>query len=83
MLESGVSQWPPSGQLQWPGISPGPTDDIGQLTFQAFQEQQQIGWDQAIRGQWSKKWAKQIEYTVSAGCIKEIQIYMLGGCLVW
>ena len=30
ILKSGVSQWPPSGQLQWPGISPGPTDDIGQ-----------------------------------------------------
>ena len=58
MLESGVSQWSTSGQVQWPGISPGPTDDIGQLTFQAFQEQQQIGWDQAIRGCWSKKWGQ-------------------------
>ena len=58
MLESGVSQWSTSGQVQWPGISPGPTDDIGQLNFQAFQEQHQIGWDQAIRGQWSKKWGQ-------------------------
>ena len=58
MLESGVSQWSTSGQVQWPGISPGPTDDIGQLTFQAFQEQQHIGWDQGIRGRWSKKWGQ-------------------------
>ena len=56
MLESGVSQWSTRGQVEWPGTSPGPTDDIGQLTFQAFQEQQQIGWDQGIRGRWSKKW---------------------------
>ena len=53
MLESGVSQWSTNGQLQWPSISPGPTDEIGQLTFQAFQEQQRIGWDQGIRGRWS------------------------------
>jgi hypothetical protein len=58
MLESGVSQWSKSGQVQWPGTAPGPTDDTGQLTFQAFQEQQQIGWDQGIRGQWSKKWGQ-------------------------
>ena len=58
MLESGVSHWSTSGQVQWPGISPGPTDDIGQLIFQAFQEQQQIGWDQGIMGWWSKKWGQ-------------------------
>ena len=42
MLESGVSQWSIRGQVQQPGTSPGPTDDIGLLTFQVFQEQQQI-----------------------------------------
>ena len=60
MLESGVSQWSTSGQVQWPDTSPGLTDDIGQLTFQAFQEQQQIGWDQDIRGWWSTLFAIQI-----------------------
>jgi hypothetical protein len=50
MLDPGVSQWSTSGQAKWPGTSSGPTDDIGQLTFQAFQEQQQIGWHQALRG---------------------------------
>ena len=58
MLESGVSQWSTSGQVQWPGTAPGPTDDIGQLTFQTFQEQQQMGWNQAIRGRLSKKWGQ-------------------------
>jgi hypothetical protein len=58
MLESGVSQWSTSGWVEWPGTSPGPTDDIGQLTLQAFREQQQIGWDQGIRGCWSKKWGQ-------------------------
>ena len=43
MLESGVSQWSTRGQVEWPGTSPGPTDDISQLTFEAFREQQQIG----------------------------------------
>ena len=51
-------QWSTNGQVQWPGISLGPTDDIGQLTLQAFQEQQQIGWDQGIRGRWSKNWGQ-------------------------
>ena len=44
--------------MEWPGTSPGSTDDIGQLTFQASREQQQIGWDQGIRGCWSKKWGQ-------------------------
>ena len=83
MLESGVSQWSTSGQVQSPGIAPGPTDDIGQLTFQAFQEQQQIGLDQAIRGRWSKKWGQDNGLYCISGCIKKIQIYMQGGCLVW
>ena len=56
MLKSEVSQWSTSGQVQWPGTASGPTDDIGQLTFQAFQEQPHIGWDQVIRGRLSKKW---------------------------
>ena len=58
MLESGVSQWSTGGQVHWPSTSSGPTDDTGQLTFQAFQEQQQIGRDQGIRGRWSKKWGQ-------------------------
>jgi hypothetical protein len=58
LLESGVSQWSTRRQVEWPGTCSGPTDDIGQLTFPAFQEQQQIGWDQAIRGQCSKKWGQ-------------------------
>ena len=58
MLESGVSQWSTGGQVQWPSTPPGPTGDIDQLIFQAFQEQQQIGWDQGIRGRWSKKWGQ-------------------------
>jgi hypothetical protein len=58
MLESGVSQWSTSRQAELPGTSPGPTDDIGQLTFKAFWEQQQIGWDKGIRGWWSKKWGQ-------------------------
>jgi hypothetical protein len=58
MLESGVSQWSTSRQVQLPGTAPSHTDDIGQQTFQAFQEQQQIVWDQGIKGHWSKKWGQ-------------------------
>ena len=58
ILETGISQWSSGGTVYWPGTPPGPTDNIGQLTYQAFQEQQQIGWDQAIRGCWSKKWGQ-------------------------
>ena len=50
-LVSGISQWSTGAQVQWSGPIPGPADDIGTLTFKAFQEQQVIGWDQAIRGE--------------------------------
>ena len=55
-LVSGISQWSTGAQVQWSGPIPGPADDIGTLAFKAFQEQQVIGWDQAIRGRLIKTW---------------------------
>jgi hypothetical protein len=57
-LVSGISQWSTGAQVQWSGPIPGPADDIGTLAFKAFQEQQDIGWDQAIRGRLSKTWGE-------------------------
>ena len=57
-LVSGISQWSTGAQVQWSGPIPGPADDIGTLAFKAFQEQQVIGWDQAIRGRLSKTWGE-------------------------
>ena len=57
-LVPGISQWSTGAQVQWSGPIPGPADDIGTLAFKAFQEQQVIGWDQAIRGRLSKTWGE-------------------------
>ena len=50
--------WSTGAQVQWSGPIPGPADDIGTLAFKAFQEQQVIGWDQAIRERLSKTWGE-------------------------
>jgi hypothetical protein len=57
-LVSGISQWSTGAQVQSSGSIPGPADDIGTLAFKAFQEQQDIGWDQTIRGRLSKTWGE-------------------------
>ena len=57
-LVSSISQWSTGAQVQWSGPIPGQADDIGRLVFKAFQEQQVIGWDQAIRGRLSKIWGE-------------------------
>ena len=53
-LVSGISQWSTGAKVQWSWPIPGPADDITTLAFKAFQEQQDICWDQAIRGRISK-----------------------------
>ena len=55
-LGSGLLQWSTSGQVRWQGQHPNITDTIGLSVFAAFQDQQAIGWDQAIRGRLSKHW---------------------------
>jgi hypothetical protein len=57
-LVSVISQWSTGAQFQWSGPIPGPADDFGTLAFKVFQEQQDIGWDQAIRGQLSNTWGE-------------------------
>ena len=42
----------------WQGPTPTLDDSIGQVIFTAFQEQQSIGWEQAIRGQISQQWGR-------------------------
>ena len=59
-LVSGISQWSTEAQVQWSGPIPGPADVIGTLAFTAFQEQQVIGWDQAIMRWLDQKWGEAI-----------------------
>ena len=43
-----MSQWSTGGLVQWQGPTPALDDSIGQVVFTAFEEQQSIGWEQAI-----------------------------------
>ena len=47
-LGHSISQWSTGGPVQWQGPTPALDDSIGQVIFTAFQEQQSIGWEQAI-----------------------------------
>jgi hypothetical protein len=55
-LGLGLLQWSFSGQVRWQGQHPNITDTIGLSVLAAFQDQQVIGWDQAIQGRLSKNW---------------------------
>ena len=57
-LGNSLSQWSTGGLVQWQGPTPALDDSIGQIVFTAFQEQQSIGWEQAIRGQISQQWGR-------------------------
>ena len=57
-LGYGISHWSTGSLPQWQGPNPGPPDNFRLLVFTAFQEQQSIGWDQAIRGCLSVHWEK-------------------------
>jgi len=55
---SGIEKWVTEGIVWWEGDIPPPSDTIGYTTFEAFIDQKDIGWDQAIRGRISVKWGK-------------------------
>ena len=55
-LGHSISQWPTGGLVHWQGPTPALDDSIGQVVFTAFQEQQSIGWEQAIQGWLSQHW---------------------------
>ena len=40
------------------GEIPQPNDKVSQITFEAFLNQQDIGWDQALLGRISNQWRK-------------------------
>ena len=54
----GISNWSTGSLLQWQGPKSRPPNNFRHLVFTAFQEQQSIGWDQAIRGRLSVHWKK-------------------------
>ena len=62
--------WSP-GSMEWP--IPGPANDIGTLAFKAFQEQQVIGWDKAIRGRLSKTWGE-ANMLYCTTCLNQVDI---------
>jgi hypothetical protein len=53
-----ISQWSTGGPVHWQGPTPALDDSIGQVVFTAFQEQQSIGWEQAIQGWLSQHWGR-------------------------
>ena len=53
-----ISKWSTGGPVQWQGPTPALDDSIGQVLFTAFQEQQSIGWEQAIQGWLSQHWGR-------------------------
>jgi hypothetical protein len=55
----GISQWQHAGQdSAWPSDIPAIHDTIGRATHIAYFEQEQLGWEQALRGRLSKKWGE-------------------------
>ena len=54
-LGHSISQWSTGGLVHWQGPTPALDDSIGQVVFTAFQEQQSIGWEQAIQGRISQQ----------------------------
>jgi hypothetical protein len=49
--------------LAWPSDIPAIHDNIGQgATHLAYFEQEQLGWEQALRGRFSKKWGEAQHY---------------------
>ena len=65
-LDLGISQWSTGELSQWQGLLPGLSDIIGLVVFTTFQEQQYIGWDQAIRYQLCLHLGKS-QYTILPG----------------
>ena len=55
---NGISQWSIGGPVQWKGPRPALDDSIRHVVFIALQEQQSIGWEQAIRGWFSQHWGR-------------------------
>ena len=58
-LEFGLTSWQQQGKdSAWPSDIPPYGDTIGRITHMAFFEQEQLGWEQALRGRLSKKWGE-------------------------
>jgi hypothetical protein len=57
-LKSGIQQWQENqGEVEWWQDEWGdPPDLIGQMVQEAFEEQTELGWGQALRGLLSMKW---------------------------
>jgi hypothetical protein len=55
----GIFQWQHAGHdSAWPSEIPAIHDTIGRATHIAYFEQEQLGWEQALRGRLSKKWGE-------------------------
>jgi hypothetical protein len=53
-----ISQWSTGGPVHWQGPTPALDDSIGKVVFTAFQDQQSIGWEQAIQGRLGQYWGR-------------------------
>ncbi len=57
-FEGGILQWIAGNSVSWQGTIPPKTDTFGHITYKAFNAQQLIGWQQAVRGRFSHLWGK-------------------------
>ena len=72
-FDKGLQKWLATGTVRWEGKIPNRDDEIGQATFQAFLNQQAIGWNQAIRGRISRQWGiANPKYCKSRGLAEEV-----------
>ena len=56
-LKQGLEQWLANEHVRWEGsIIPQSSNMVGYLTFEAYMNQMDFGWDQAFSGRLSFKW---------------------------
>jgi len=56
IMKEGLNQWLNGRSSPWEGPIPHAADVVGNLTFEAYLNQMDIGWDQAFKGRVSKLW---------------------------
>ena len=79
----GIDQWLNNEPARW--VGPIPMDKVGRLTFEAFVNQIDIGWDQAFHGRTSSKtWNRATRvYHNERGLGEQPQPQLMGSQLEW
>ena len=78
-FRSGTEKWFMEGIVQWEGDIPPLRDTIGNTTFETFIDQQDIGWDQAIRVVLASIGVRQMHFIVKKEFSIMTQLSMIDG----